>query len=163
MNSLEKYIRDHKNLFDEEPETGHFERLQQKMNRKSGQVITLRWTVSVAASIAILLLAGIVWQYSGKQTNLLLCENASDLKVCYLDRMNDVANRIETLISDFDPWDRQDVMNDVQNIIEVAGNFEREIPEELPEDKTKAILSDFYRQNLESLEMIVESIINFEF
>ena len=160
MNCLEEYIRNHKNLFDEEPATGHFERLQQRINRKSGRVIALRWTVSIAASIAILFAAGILWQHSGKQTNMLVCENASDLKICYLDRMNDVASRIETLISDFDPWDWQDVMNDVQNIIEVAGNFESEIPEELPEDKTKAILSDFYRQNLESLEMIAQSIKN---
>ena len=160
MNKLEEYICKHKTLFDEEPETGHFERLQQRINRKSGRVITLRWTISIAASIAILFLAGMVWQYSGKQTNMLVCENASDLKICYLDRMNEVANRIETLTSDFDPWDRQDVMNDVQNIIEYAGNFGSEIPEELPEDKTKAILSNFYRQNLESLEMIAQLIKN---
>jgi len=160
MKSLEEYISDHKNLFDEEPAAGHFERLQQKMNRKSGRVIALRWTISAAASIAIILLAGIVWLNSGKQTNMLVCENASDLKICYLDRMNVVARRIETLISDFDPWDRQDIMNDVQNIIEAIGDFESEIPEELPNDVTKAILSDFYQQNLESLEMIAQSVTN---
>jgi len=160
MYSFEEYIRDHKNLFDEEPEAGHFERLQQKMNRKFSRVIALRRAVSIAASIAIIFLAGIVWQYSGKQTNMLVCENASDFKICYLDRMNDVASRIETLISDFDTWDRQDIMNDVQNIIETVGEFENEIPEELSDDKTKAILTDFYRQNLESLEMIAQTITN---
>jgi len=160
MNGLEEYIRNHKSLFDEEPETEHFERLQQKMNRKSGRIIALRRMISIAASVAILLSTGMVWHYFAKQTNILVCENVSDMKVCYLDRMNDVASRIETLISDFDPWDRQDIMNDVQNIVETAGEFENEIPEELPNDVTKSILSDFYRHNLESLEMIAQSIKN---
>ena len=160
MNSLEEYISHHQNLFEEEPEAGHFERLQQKMNRKSSRVVALRWTISIAAFVAMILLAGIVSQYPGKQTNILVCENASDIKICYLDKMNDVANLIEILVSDFDSWDRRDVMNDVQNILENSENFDNEILEELSEEKTKAILSDFYRQNLESLEMIAQSIKN---
>ena len=202
MSYLEEYIREQKSLFDEEPATGHFERLQEKMDNsstltglstlsgrrernnlsgceaadrvekrnavrveKQNKTIrtihpALRWTISIAASIAVLFAAGILWQYSGKQKNMLVCENAADMKICYLDKMNLVAGQIETLIKDFDKWDQQDVMNEVQNIIEAAGDFDREIPEELPEDRTKAILSEFYRQNLESLEMIAQIITN---
>ena len=161
MNNLEKYIRDNRSRFDEEPEAGHFERLQQKMTRKSGKIIALRRSISIAASIAILLTAGLLWHHSGKQSGILLCENVSDMKICYLDRMYEVVGRIEQLVMDFDQWEQQEVLNDVQNIIDaVNDDFESEIPEELPNDRARAILSDYYRQNLESLEMIVESITN---
>jgi len=161
MNTLEKYIRDNRSLFDEEPASGHFERLQQKMTRKSGKIIALRRSMSIAASIAILLTAGLLWHHSGQQGGILLCENVSDMKICYLDRMYEVAGRIEELVMDFDQWDQQEVLMEVQNIIDaVNDDFESEIPEELPDDRTRAILSDYYRQNLESLEMIVESILN---
>jgi len=163
MRNVEQYIRENKSLFDEEPEAGHFGRLQQKMTRRHGKIIALRWSISIAASIAIILMAGVLWQNSGKPNSILLCENVSNMKICYLDRMYEVADRIEKLVVDFDQWDQQQVLNDVQNVIDaINDDFESEIPEELPDDILKAILSDYYRQNLESLEMIVESITNYE-
>ena len=160
MNRLEQYVRDHKNLFDEEPATGHFERLQEKMNRKPRQIIAWRWGISIAASIALLISAGIIWLYPGKQNDLtVVCENANDMKICYLDKMNAVADKIEALSQNLDQWDKQQVMTDVQNIIDAANSdFGNEIPEELPEDKAKSILSDYYRQNLEGLNMIAEKL-----
>ena len=162
MNRLEQYIRDHKNLFDEEPPKGHFERLQQKLGHKHRKAVVLRWTVSVAASLVILLSVGIIRQYAGKQNSMVVvCENADDLKACYLDRMNLVAGRIEALTAGFDQWDQQQVMDDVQNIIyTVSDDFESELPEELPDHLAKAILSDYYRQNLKSLEMIERTVKN---
>ena len=161
MNRLEQYIRDRKSLFDEEPATGHFERMQQKMNRKLRRIVTLRWSISIAASVAILFSAGIIWQqHAGEQGERMTgCENATDMKLCYLDKMNGIADQIELLSKDLDQWDRQQVMTDVQNIIDIADSgFENEIPEELPAKKAKLILSDYYRQNLESLEMIAEEL-----
>jgi len=160
MNRLEQYIRDHKSLFDEEPAPDHFERLQQKMNRKSRRITALRWSISIAASIAIVLLVGIGIQHIGKRDiGLIVCENAVDMKDCYLYKMNVVAGRIEKLTKDLDPWDRHQVMTDVQNIIEIAGSgFESELPEELPACEAKLILSDYYRQNLESLERIADEL-----
>ena len=160
MNSLEKYIIDHKSQFEEEPPAGHFERMQQKMNRKSKRIIVLRLCISFVASIAAIIIAGVLWLNIGKQNDSLnLCENAIDMKLCYLEKMNEVANQIEILTENFDSWDRQQLMIDVQNIINDAGNdFESEIPEELSAKETKLILSDYYRQNLESLEMIAEEL-----
>ena len=173
MNRLEEFISNHKSLFDEEPAAGHFERLQQKMNSRdvacrvsinapkdaAHQITTVRalwWAISIAASIAILLT---IWQYAENQNGNLMCEKATDLKICYLDRMEAVAGQIEALISDFDQWDRQEVMNDVKNIIDaVHSGFESELPEELSEDMAKAFLADYYRHNLEGLEMIVKAI-----
>jgi hypothetical protein len=159
MNRLEEFISTNKSLFDEEPAAGHFERLQQKMNRTSGRIIALRWGMSIAASIAIVFS---VWQYAVKQNGMEVCENATDMKICYLNRMDAVVSQIETLISDFDQWDRQEIMNDVQDIIDaVNGDFESELPDEIPDDMAKAILADYYRKNLEGMEMIVQSILHF--
>ena len=161
MDYLEPYIRNHKSLFDEEPATGHFERLQQKIKRKKARINILRFSISIAASIAILFPAAMIWQDTSRQNGMLDCENAADMKICYLNRMNIVASQIEALVSDFDPWDRQELMNEVQSLFDaVNGDFESELPEELPEDRVRAILSDYYRQNMEGLEMIVELIKN---
>ena len=160
MNKLEQYISDRKSRFEEEPPAGHFERMQQKMNRKSRRIVAMRWSISIAASVAILFLAGIILQHAGKQNDRMdFCENAIDMKDCYMNRMNTVAGQIEVLSKNLDQWDRQQVMTDVQNIIDTAdSDFESEIPEELPANKAKSILSNYYRQNLESLEMIAEKL-----
>jgi len=157
MNRLEHYIRDNKSLFDEEPEAGHFERLQQKMNhRRSRRTAALSWTVSIAASIAILLFVGILREQAGKPDHsMILCENSIDMKSCYLSKMNAVAGQIEMLTKNLDSWGKHQVMTDVKNIMAGANSdFESEIPEELPANQAKIILSDYYRQNLESLERI---------
>ena len=161
MNRLEQYIRNNKNQFDEEPATGHFERLQQKIDRKSGRTNLLQWCISIAASIAILLIVGAIWQNKGggKEDVIASCEDAIDMKLCYLDRMNVVAIQIEELVKDFDRWDRQQVMDDVQDIIcFVSSDFESELPEELPDNEIKSILSDYYKHNLGSLEMMMEGL-----
>jgi len=164
MDSLEKYIRENKSRFEEEPEADHFERMQKKMKVKSSssgkRFVAIRWGMSIAASIAIIyIVSSIIFQNVAKQN--VICENTINMKICYLEKMYAVAGQIEELIVDFDQWDRQLVMSDVQYIIEtVNSDFENEIPEELPDDIAKVILSEYYRHNLESLEMIVESIKN---
>ncbi len=160
MNHLEQYIRKNKSQFDEEPETGHFERMQQKINRIHHKTIMMRWSVSAAASVIVLLSIGVLWLYTGKTDPvIMMCENTDDMKRCYLNKMNDMAGQIEELTRDFDQWDQQQVMSDVQNIIDtVNSDFENEIPEELPDEATKSILADYYRQNLESLKMIKQKV-----
>ena len=159
MNSLEKYVRDNRSLFDEEPPAGHVERFQQKMRRKTAKNVALRRVLSIAASIAILTTAGIMWLYREKQAEIKVFENASDMKICYLEKMNMVAEQIELLTTDFDNASRQQLINDVHDIINIANDdFESELPEELPEDVAKVILSDYYRKILESLELIVHQL-----
>ena len=159
MNRLEQYIHDHKGLFDEEPADGHFRRWQQKTEHKHRKTVVLQWAVSVAASLVLLFSAGIIWQETEKQkTELALCGNADNLKICYLDKINNVAGQIEHLTKDFDQWDQRLVMDEVHNIIEAIDNFEDEIPVELPEEKVKLILADYYQRNLDSLVEIIETI-----
>ena len=148
MNRLEQYVRAHKSFFEEEPADGHFERLLQRESRKR----VWRTCIPIAASIAILLTSGAIWMHFTGQNS---CEDAANMKICYLDKMVTLANSIEESIIDFDQWDRQQVMSDVQSILEaVSSGFENEIPDELSPKKVKSILSNYYQQNLESLEMI---------
>ena len=148
MNRLEQYVRAHKNLFEEEPADGHFERLQQRATRKR----VWNTYIPIAASIAFLLTSGAIWIHFAGQSR---CEDTANMKICYLDKMVTLANSIEESMIDFDQWDRQQVMSDVQSILEaVNSDFEIEIPDELSPKKVKSILSNYYQQNLESLEMI---------
>ncbi|MDR2039941.1 MAG: hypothetical protein LBQ60_18625 [Bacteroidales bacterium] len=153
MKKLEQYIRNHKNLFEEEPASGHFERLQQKIQAKQHPVSLSRLIVGIAASVTLVLSAGLLWWYTHQPSNTLaICDNADDMKLCYLDKMNDVAEKIFELSKD--QWDQELVMEDVKGIIEANQNFEKEIPEDLPDEAVKSILSDYYQHNLESLYTI---------
>jgi hypothetical protein len=161
MKYLEKYINENKHLLEDEPNVGHFERFQQKAARKRRLTI-VRWTASIAASICILLSAGIMlYQYDFHGNMAMSCENADDIRICYLNKMMALAEKIETLTQDFDRWDRAEVMMAVQNIIDSAANsfLESELPAELPADKARTILSDYYQQNLQGLELIAQAVL----
>ncbi len=160
MKNLDQYIHDHKDLFDEEPENGHFERFQQKVNKENNKVVMLRWGASIAASIVLLLSVGTFWMYTHQSDDsIALCETSTDMKLCYMDKMNEVAYQIYGLTKDMDQWDRQQIIEDVQNIIDATNDdFKSEIPEELPKDEADSILSDYYQHNLNSLQNIAETL-----
>ncbi|MDR0332544.1 MAG: hypothetical protein LBI15_03685 [Dysgonamonadaceae bacterium] len=160
MKNVEKYISNNKNLFEEEPNIGHFKRFQQKATRKRSLTI-VKWSVSIAASICILVSVGtMLYQYDSQNNMTISCENAPDIRVCYLNQMIALAEKIETLTQDFDKWDRTEVMLAVQTIIDSTTNsfLESELPDELPEDRAHAILSDYYQRNLQGLELIAQAI-----
>ena len=162
MNSLKEYIKENKSKFEEEPLSGHFERLQGKMKRKPHNKFVLRWAISVAAAaVTLLILLDIVLPFSEKQKNIITisdCENSNDVKLCYLSKMDSIANLIEILTKNLDQSVQQELMNEIYNIIEIASTGMDELPKELPEDRAKAILANYYKQNLESLEMFHDKI-----
>jgi hypothetical protein len=163
MRNLETYITENRNSFDEEPNSGHFKRFQQKTNRKRNLKI-VKWSISIAASICILVSAGIMlYQYDSHGNNNIAmssCENAIDIRACYLNKMMALAEKIETLTQDFDRWDRAEVMMAVQTIIDATANsfLASDLPNELPEERTRTILSDYYQRNLQGLELIAQVV-----
>ncbi len=92
MEKLEQYIRHHPYRFDEEPDPGHVERMQKKIQAKQHARVFSRLIVSIAASVALLFSAGLWYIYQPSDT-LTVCDNADDMKRCYLDKMNDVEMR----------------------------------------------------------------------
>ena len=157
MKNLETYINENRNAFDEEPDSGHFKRFQQKTARKRHLTI-VKWSVSIAASICLLVSAGIMlYQYDSHGNMTISCKNAADIRACYLNKMMALAEKIDILTQDLDRWDRAEVMMAVQTIIDATANsfLENELPDELPEERARTILSDYYQQNLQGLEWIV--------
>jgi hypothetical protein len=161
MKNLETYIIENRNSFDEEPNSGHFKRLQQKTNRKRNLTI-VKWSVSVAASICLLVSVGVMlYQYdSHNHIAMSSCENAIDMRACYLNKMMALAEKIEILTQDFDRRDRAEVMMAVRTIIDATTNslLESELPNELPEARARIILADYYQRNLQGLELIAKAI-----
>jgi hypothetical protein len=160
MNHLEEYIKQNKALFEEEPETGHYERLLEKQNRRRHTRTMLRWSIAAAASIALVFAIGVNRQPDAPiPPEVVLCENTDDMKMCYLDKMNTVADQIRLLTDHLDTWDKKIVLDDMQNIIEATHNgLADELPEELLPEIRHSILSDYYRKNLESMHTIVEAL-----
>jgi hypothetical protein len=162
MNRLEQFISDNRPAFDEQPPNGHKERLQQKINLQHRKTIAFWWTAGIAASVAILITAGLFWTMPDTTNTELLCENSANMQYCYLEKMDAVASQIEVLVKDYDPWDRREVMDNVQEIIEATQGkeLENELPPELSAAEHKAILADYYQHNLSSMEGIVYSLLN---
>ncbi|GHV26033.1 hypothetical protein FACS1894176_05950 [Bacteroidia bacterium] len=162
MSHLEQFIRDNRLAFDEQPPAGHRERLEQKINQQHRKTIALWWTAGIAASVAIVIFAGLFWQQPSITNTELLCENSANMQYCYLEKMDVVAGQIEELIKDYDPWDKQEVMDNVQEIIEATQGTDLadELPPELSAAEHKAIISDYYQHNLSSMEGIVYSLLN---
>ena len=163
MDKLDQYIKNHQQAFEEEPAAGHFERLQQKINIRHRKTISRhRWNLAAAASLLLLLSAGVILQQRLNRPSglIALCENSEDMKQCYLSKINDVIYRIDELSKTFDmeDWEREAVMDDIHDLLQNNNDFEKELPEELPEDVVNSILSDYYQRNLESLHTIVQAL-----
>ena len=61
MGNLEKYIREHRLMFDtDQPPSGHFDRFREKLDEKPVRKIRFRHVIQVAASVAIILASGFV-------------------------------------------------------------------------------------------------------
>jgi len=61
MGNLEKYIREHRLLFDsDQPPSGHFDRFRERLDQKPVRKIRIRHAIQVAASVAIIMASGFV-------------------------------------------------------------------------------------------------------
>jgi hypothetical protein len=164
---IQEYIQNNLPAFDEEPAAGHLERFRAKQKRAHRRRTTARFVLpAVAASVALLLVAGIVAERrtarpaEGLAGGVALCEQAVDMKSCYLGRMNDVAAQIRELSQTFDEGLRQEVLDEVDDLLDTSGDIEREIPGELPDEDANNLLRNYYRQHLESLQSIRDAMDN---
>lgn len=61
MGDFEKYIKEHRLMFDtDRPPAGHFDRFRERLERKSVRRIRIRHAFQVAASVALILASGFV-------------------------------------------------------------------------------------------------------
>jgi hypothetical protein len=72
--------------------------------------------------------------------------------------MYDVAMYIDRLAEHTDPFVRESLQSEVAGIIDDTRSFEKELPPELPPESAQAILAGYYRQHLETLQDIAQTL-----
>ena len=170
MDTLKTYINSHRQEFDaEEPTAGHFERLQAKLAARQKpttvrRAFRYRLFYPVAASVMLLLSLGIGWLlFPNRPDNpsdltTTICDDPATMKDCYLNKMHDVAMYIDRLAENTDPFVRESLQMEVASIIDDTQSFEQELPAELSVENAQAILADYYRHHLETLQYIVQTL-----
>lgn len=162
MDRLKTYIDHHREAFDDEmPRAGHVERFEKKLERSTPHRVAFRLVWAAAAAIVIFLSAGLwLWQPFGSSSGpvTVICENTDDMKSCYLSQMYETAEVIDRLSAQLDTFTRGDMQMEVADIIQTSRRFDRELPESLPEQETKEILSDYYKHNLAALQQIAQAL-----
>jgi len=155
MEKVAQYIKDHAAAFDEEPQSGHYERFQQKQQRAHRQKrVRMLARLAAAACIAVMLSLGIVYRPAAPDNRVTLCENSHDMQGCYLSQLTDMAAEIERLTQNLDTWNRTLVADEVGYIMLSAEEIESLLPETLPADENNKILAGYYKNSLESLQTI---------
>jgi hypothetical protein len=157
---LERFIKDNFPAFDEEPASGHYERLQAKQGkvRRRAKIFFISQMAAAACVVAVFTVTFFLNGHAPDtpQETVVLCENAADMKSCYLSKMNDVAEQIRKIAATLDNIDPQEVMIEVDNLLATGDDIEQELPEELSDDAAKAVLVNYYQQYLESLQTIAQ-------
>ncbi|MDR3133063.1 MAG: hypothetical protein LBU42_03445 [Prevotellaceae bacterium] len=161
---IEQFIKHNLPAFDEEPASGHYERWQAKRGkqRRRTKIFLISRIAAAACITAVITIT--VFSYAPApgmpEETALFCEDAPDMKNCYFDQMNAVAAQIREIAETRDSMDSQDVMIEMENLLLAGDDLEPELPEELPEEATKAILAGYYRHHLESLQSLAEQFKN---
>jgi hypothetical protein len=160
-NNLERFIKNNFPAFDEEPASGHYERWQAKRAkaRRRTKLLVVSQLAAAACLAAVVTVLVNDRTPATPQGTIVLCENAADMKSCYLSKMNDVAEQIREVAETLDGIDPQEVMIEVDNLLATGGDIELEIPDELPDDAAKAMRVNYYQQHLESLQSIAELLV----
>ncbi|MDR0694729.1 MAG: hypothetical protein LBF81_05475 [Prevotellaceae bacterium] len=157
---LERFIKNNLPAFDEAPASGHYERMQAKWAKARRRAKILSISQMAAAACIIAAFTVTVFLYDHAPATLpeavVLCENAADMKSCYLSKMNDVAAQIRAIAATLDDIDPQEVMIEVDNLLATGDDIEQELPGELSGEAATAVLSNYYQHNLESLQTIIQ-------
>jgi hypothetical protein len=165
MKNLERFIKNNLPAFDEEPASGHFERLQAKWEhtRRRTKTLTISQLAAAACLAAVVTVIALVYDRPAATSPeiVVLCENAADMKSCYLSKMNDVAAQIQKMAETLDSIDPQEVMMEVDNLLATGDDIELALPDELPDDAAKAMKANYYQRHLESLQSIAQQISDF--
>ncbi len=132
MNELEQYIRENREAFsDEEPAGGHKDRFREKLTgQPKTRRVTFRYAMQIAASLAVIIAAGIVIVKTSKSGDKMAAVNlpaeVEEARNYYVRQVNDRYEQINTY--DFD-----------------SGKEKEMLLEELKE------MDSYYRQLLEDL------------
>lgn len=155
--SLDNWIKKHAETFDDHiPPMGHFERFNERLERREKRrtLHTRRWIIatSVAAMLAIVLM----FQYTApvtSGTSNTQPEAIAEIVNFYNMRMTDEIDRLEKQLATLDETSRQDLLTDLEKMKKDAGNFNKQNAE-INEEAYIAAIITHYNAQLESLEHI---------
>lgn len=159
MKHLEQYIKDHRPAFEEEPAAGHYARFRAKAGaHRTGRRWYLALQIAAAACVAGFLSLGILLHRGAPDNQSALCDQAEDMRSCYLEKIDGAAAEIDRLTQHFEYHDRLTVSIEVNNILQSAREVDDLLPDTLPEEESREILSGYYQNTMESLQTIIQII-----
>jgi hypothetical protein len=163
MNELKKYFEENRNIFDnEEPLNGHVERFEKRLNnlvteKKRKQTLTVRFisTFSIAASIALMFAAGIIWMLVSPQKEIEQNINEfTETEMFYREQMNGQISEILCKLDKADADTRNWLEKDLRSLTEDNNSFVEEIKEHGNEELAIYYLVEHYKANLQTLQLI---------
>ncbi|MDR1582481.1 MAG: hypothetical protein LBS55_04350 [Prevotellaceae bacterium] len=163
MSDLKKYLEENRNIFeDKEPLEGHFERFEKRLDKltvkkKRKQILRIRLitTFSVAAAIAIVLVAGLWHSPESVENNI---SEFVETEAFYREQMNEQITAILCKLDKADAETRDQLEKDLQNITEDNKKFVEEIKNNKNEELAIYYLVEHYNANLQTLQLINDTL-----
>ncbi len=153
---LEEYINKNRPEFDtEEPESGHFERFEQRLHastlKKKYRIHWYAW----AAAAAIILILGTTFLLSDRQNHPAECRLSGEMlevKNYYDSQVDQEIASIESLLRDEDPAVKKEVMNDIRNMKTDLNVFPDELCRGMNNEKDIAAMVERYKIKIKTLQ-----------
>jgi hypothetical protein len=162
MSELKEYFDRNRIVFDnEEPSEGHFERFENRLNRcdvekrrRQALKIKLRYTISAAVSILLVLAAGIWILISSQQDIAPSISEFEETEAFYSELMNGQIDEILCRLDKADYTTRTLLENDLRNLTLDTNSFVEEIRGHQNEELAIYYLVEHYSANLQTLQLI---------
>jgi hypothetical protein len=160
MSELKKYFEENRNIFDDkEPLDGHFERFEKHLDclnteKKRKQTLKIRFltTFSIAASILLIVAAGL-WLNTSPD-NVVVLSEFSETEAFYRKQMNEQIEAILCKLDKADDETRNLLEKDLQNMTDDNKLFVEEIKANKNEELAIYYLVEHYNANLQTLQSI---------
>jgi ElaB/YqjD/DUF883 family membrane-anchored ribosome-binding protein len=168
MKNRKNYIEKNRIVFDDqEPEEGHLERFEEKLNRYSAEnkdkSVKIKWihAFAIAASVALLLGVGIRY-YSAPVKVEQNPENEFFTTDNFYKRQMDsqIAN-IQCKLEKADTKTRKQLEDDLQSLIEENNRFVEKIQNDENEELALFYMVKHYKANLQALRFINNKLENY--
>jgi len=173
MESLRNYLKENRAVFeDKEPAEGHFERFEERLARfisekQPKKTLNVRLvTVFSAAASVLLIIAAVVWLYFSpeiRDRDMSLQPDKNEFSITnqfYAEQMNEQIERIQCKLSVVNPGIRNQLEEDLHQIVMENEQFVQKMQNENNEDLAIFYLVKHYRVNLHTLEFISDKLGN---
>lgn len=174
MENLEKYIRSHRDSFDErEPLGGHFDRFQHKIEtRKPARRINLALVAAAAAFAGIVLTGtlGVVYnnsslnQFNKNELMLsMLSPELSEVENYYNGRINEKYNQINNLTKKSSPEVASEVTSALKDMTFGYYLLKKDLLNNPNQERVKNAMIEQYQVRIDMLDQILDTLKNLNY